>query len=242
MSGWKAKRFWVSAGVVAEGGGWAIRLDGRAVKTPAKAPLIVPTRAMADAIAAEWDAQHGEVRPDTMPVTRAANSAIDKVAVQFDEVADLIAAYGASDLLCYRAEGPAALVARQATAWDPMLLWAAQALGAPLRVTSGVVPVPQPLASLDRLSAQVRGFDAFGLTALHDLVAITGSLVLGLAMAAGRLSVAEGWEAARIDETWQAEHWGHDEDAAIIESHKRQGLVEAARFLSLRRAETGCAQ
>jgi chaperone required for assembly of F1-ATPase len=242
MSGWKAKRFWVAADVVAEGAGWAIRLDGRAVRTPAKAPLIVPTRAMAQAIAAEWDAQHGEVRPDTMPVTRAANSAIDKVSVQFDEVAGLIAAYGASDLLCYRAEGPAALIARQAAAWDPLLDWASEALAAPLVVTCGVVPVGQPATSLARLDQAVRGFDPFELTALHDLVALTGSLVIGLALAQGRVSVAEGWDASRIDESWQAEHWGHDEDAAAIVALKRQGLGDAARFLGLCRAGQDPAQ
>jgi len=242
MSGWKAKRFWQSATVEAEGTGWGVRLDGRAVKTPAKAALVVPTLAMAQAIAAEWQAQQGELRPATMPVTRAANSAIDKVAVQFDEVADLIAAYGASDLLCYRADAPPALVARQAASWDPLLDWAAQDLAAPLVVTAGVVPVAQPMDSLARLTGQVRAFDAFGLTALHDLVALCGSLIIGLAIAKDRLSVSEGWDASRIDETWQAEQWGQDEDAAAIEALKRQGLEEAARFLALARVETGEAQ
>lgn len=242
MTGWKPKRFWKNAEAVPEAAGWTVRLDGRAVKTPAKAALIVPTRAMAQAIAAEWDAQQAEVRPDTMPVTRAANSAIDKVSVQFDEVASLIAAYGASDLLCYRADGPAGLVARQAKAWDPLLEWASATLAAPLVVTSGVVPVDQPPASLDQLAGHVRRFDPFGLTALHDLVALTGSLVIGLALARGKVSVDAGWDASRIDETWQAEHWGHDEDAAAIVALKRQALVDAARFLDLCGPDAGAAQ
>lgn len=242
MSGWKPKRFWKNAEPVPEGAGWTVRLDGRGVKTPAKAALIVPTRAMAQAIAVEWDAQQAEVRPDTMPVTRAANSAIDKVSVQFDEVAALIAAYGGSDLLCYRAEGPAGLVARQARAWDPLLDWASATLAAPLVVTSGVVPVDQPPASLDRLSGHVRRFDPFGLTALHDLVALTGSLVIGLAVAQGRVSVAEAWDASRVDETWQAEHWGVDQDAAAIVALKRQALGDAARFLGLSRGDEGGAK
>lgn len=236
MSGWTAKRFWKEANVAADGAGWGVRLDGRPVKTPAKAPLIVPTRAMADAIAAEWDAQQGVVQPATMPVTRAANSAIDTVSVQFDTVADMIAAYGETDLLCYRAEGPGPLADRQAACWDPLLVWAADVLGARLRVTAGVVPVAQDNASLARLDAAVRGFNPFELAALHDLVAIPGSLVIGLAMARGRISVEAGWAASRIDETWQAEQWGIDEEAAALEGRKRQALHDAARFLELARA------
>lgn len=233
MSGWKARRFWKSVSVVAEGAGWGVRLDARPVRTPGKTLLIVPTEAMASAIAAEWEAQKGEVRPATMPMTRAANSALDKIAVQFDEVADLIAAYGGSDLLCYRATGPAALVARQQAAWDPLLDWAAQHLGAPLRVTAGVVPVAQPQDSLDRLAALVHGFDPFRLMALHDLVSISGSLVIGLAVAQGRIDVQAGWDASRIDETWQTEQWGRDEEAAAQEALKREALEDAARFLRL---------
>ncbi len=155
MSAWKPKRFWKAAAAEPCDGGFAVRLDGRAVKTPAKRPLVVPTLAMAQAIAGEWDAQQGLVRPETMPATRAANSALDKVAVQFDEVAGLLAAYGASDLLCYRATGPEALIARQAAGWDPLLDWCADVLRAPLVVTTGVVPVAQPQASTARLAALV---------------------------------------------------------------------------------------
>ena len=233
MSGWTAKRFWKEATVVADGTGWAVRLDGRAVKTPAKAALVVPTRALAQAIAAEWDAQHGVVKPATMPMTRAANSAIDKVAVQFDAVAAMLADYGGTDLLCYRAEGPADLVARQAAAWDPLLDWAAKAHGARLAVTCGVLPVAQDAAALDRLGAALRRHDPFALTALHDLVAISGSLVLGLAVAQHRLTAAEAWDASRIDETWQAEQWGRDDEAAAMEAAKRQAMLDAERFLGL---------
>lgn len=236
MSGWKAKRFWKQATVVAEGAGWGVRLDGRPVRTPAKAALVVPTRAMAEAIAAEWDAQQGEVRPATMPATRAANSAIDTVSMQFDAVADMIAAYGETDLLCYRAEGPGPLADRQAASWNPLLDWAADALGARLRVTAGVVPVPQDQGALAGLDAAVRGCGPFELAALHDLVAIPGSLVIGLAVARGRIGVEDGWAASRIDETWQAEQWGADEEAAALEELKRQAMHDAARFLGLARA------
>jgi len=233
VSGWVPKRFWKEAQVDLVDGGFAVRLDGRAVRTPAKTPLVVPTVAMAEAIAAEWDAQEGVVRPLTMPVTRSANAALDKVAVQFAEVADLIAAYGGSDLLCYRAPGPERLIARQAEAWDPLLTWAATALAAPLEVTQGIVPVPQSAECLARLSARVEGLTAFELTALHDLVAITGSLVLGLAVTDARLDPETAWTLTRIDETWQAELWGRDEDAEAMEVLRREGMLHAGRFYRL---------
>ncbi len=151
MSGWAPKRFWKEVSVAEQDGGFTVHLDGRPVKTPASAPLLLPTRAMAEAIAAEWDAQQGEIRPETMPMARFAHSAIDKVTPQFDAVAEIVAAYGASDLLCYRAETPERLVARQAEGWDPLLAWAGEALGAPLRTGSGVIPVDQPAESLDAL-------------------------------------------------------------------------------------------
>lgn len=233
MSAWKAKRFWKQATAEPCDGGFTVRLDGRAVKTPAKRPLVVPTLAMAQAIAAEWDAQQGAVKPETMPVTRAANSALDKVAEQFDEVADLLIAYGGSDLLCYRATGPEGLVNRQAAGWNPLLDWAAQDLSAPLTVTSGIVHVDQPQASLDRLAALVRAYSPFQMAAFHDLVAISGSLILAIAVTRSRLSADEAWSLSRIDETWQAELWGVDDEAAALEASKHAALREAARFYGL---------
>ena len=233
MSGWKAKRFWKSATAEPCDGGFTVRLDGRAVKTPAKAPVVMPTQPLAEAAAREWDAQQGAIKPETMPVTRAVNSAIDKLVHQRDEVIDLLAAYGASDLLCYRATGPEALIARQAAGWDPLLGWSALALEAPLVVTAGIVPVAQPAESLARLKAAVTGFDAFQLAAFHDFVAITGSLILGIAITRGRLSAAEAFALSRIDESWQAEFWGVDEDAAALEATKQLALLEAERFFAL---------
>lgn len=233
MSAWKAKRFWKQATAETCDGGFTVRLDGRTVKTPAKRPLVVPTLAMAQAIAVEWDAQQGAVKPETMPVTRAANSALDKVAEQFDEVADLLIAYGGSDLLCYRATGPEGLVERQAAGWTPLLDWAAQDLSAPLTVTHGIVHVDQPQASLDCLAALVRAYSPFQLAAFHDLVAISGSLILAIAVTRGRLSADEAWSLSRIDETWQAELWGVDDEAAALEASKHAALCEAARFYGL---------
>ncbi|MEY4696923.1 MAG: hypothetical protein RIT14_1351 [Pseudomonadota bacterium] len=233
MSGWKAKRFWSAAVAEPCDGGFAVRLDGRAVKTPAKTSLVVPTQALAEAIAAEWDAQQGLVKPDTMPCTRAANSALDKVSPQFAEVVGLLAAYGETDLLCYRAEAPQPLVARQTAGWDPVLAWAADALKAPLRVTSGVVPIAQDADVLRRLHDQVAALSPFHLAAFHDLVAISGSLILGFAVIHGRLTAPEAWALSRIDEQWQIDQWGEDEEAAALEARRHADFLQAARFYGL---------
>lgn len=233
MSGWTAKRFWQAAQAEACDGGFTVRLDGRGVKTPAKAPLVVPTLAMAQAIAAEWEAQQGAVRPETMPVTRAANSALDKVVPQRGEVVALLAAYGGSDLLCYRAAGPEVLAERQAAGWDPLLDWAAESFGARLAVTRGVMPVAQDPAGLARLEAEVAGLSVFRLAGFHDLVAISGSLVLALAVIRGRLGAEEAWHLSRIDEAWQVEQWGEDEEAAAAEVVRRVAFDAASRFYAL---------
>ena len=233
MSSWAAKRFWKQASVDRVEGGFAVRLDARPVKTPAKAAFVLPTQAMAAACALEWDAQTAAIKPDTMPMTRYANSAIDKVAHQFAEVAEIVAAYGGTDLLCYRAPWPAALSDRQAAGWDPLLRWADEALGAPLEVTAGVTHKAQPTASLARLSDLTAALTPFQLAGLHDLVAISGSLVLGLAVAQGRLDANSAFDLSRIDEHWQAEEWGQDEDAAALEQHKREAFSDAARFFAL---------
>lgn len=230
MSGWARKRFWTAAEVAPEDGGFGIRLDGRPVRTPGRAPLVVPTRALAELIAAEWAAQEDRIRPETMPATRAANSAIEKVRANRAEVAALVAAYGESDLLCYRAGHPAELVARQEAAWDPLLDWAAQRYGIRWQVVRGVMPVAQPPETVARLTAEVARLDPFRLTAFHDLVALPGSLVIGLA-AAERAAEAESlWQAARIDEDWQAEQWGQDDEASAAAQHRKTGFLDALRF------------
>ncbi len=233
MAGWVAKRFWKEAAVAEEPGGFAVLLDGRGVRTPAKRPLILPTRALAEAVASEWQAQEGQVRPETMPVTRSANSALDKVAPQFDEVTERLAAYGGTDLLCDRATAPEALVARQAQAWDPVLAWAARRFEAPLETTAGVMHQAQPETSLTRLADHVRGFSPFQVAGFHDLVAISGSLILGLGVTEGHLLPEEAWELSRLDESWQIEQWGADEEAAEIEAFRRTAFLQAARFYAL---------
>lgn len=233
MSVWAARRFWTAATAVPVDGGYTVQLDARPVRTPLKAPLVLPTIALAKAVAAEWQAQEKAVNPETMPFTRIANSAIDKVRPQFAAVADMLADYGGSDLLCYRAEGPAGLVARQAQSWDPLLDWARDDLAAPLRQATGVMHVAQPEASLAALRHQVQAMSAFQLAAFHDLVAISGSLVLALAVARGRITADEAWTRSRVDEDWQISLWGEDEEAAEAAARKREALLQADRFYGL---------
>jgi chaperone required for assembly of F1-ATPase len=233
MTEWALKRFWTTAEVAPTEAGFAIALDGRRVKTPAKRDLTVPTQALARAIAAEWQAQEERVDPLSMPFTRTANSALDKVAVQHREVADLLASYGDTDLLCYRADSPAELVRRQAEAWDPLLDWAERTLAARLETRKGIMPVAQDARALARLSESVHALDAFRLAAFHDLVSLTGSLVLGFA-AAHRLHEPETlWATSRIDEAWQAERWGADEEATAVAERKAGEFLQAVRFYRL---------
>jgi chaperone required for assembly of F1-ATPase len=233
------RRFWKAAAPAPESGGVGVRLDGRPLRTPAGATLLVPTGELAAEIAAEWDALDGEIDPGRLPFTRAANAAIDRVAPRPGPVVDAIAEYGGSDLLCYRAGGPAALVARQAAAWDPWLLWSARALDAPLVAVTGVMHAAQPAASLAALRTAVAAEDAFGLVALHELVALSGSLVLGLAVARGALAPEEAWNASRLDEAWQAEQWGLDAEAEAAAAVRRADFLRAARLKALTSGANG---
>ena len=236
MSEWKSKRFWEKASSVPSERGFRVQLDGRPVKTPAKAPLEVPTENLASAIAAEWDAQEETIDPNSMPCTQSANAAIDKVSVQREEVAALIAAYGDSDLLCYRADGPVELVEQQNLAWNPLLNWTDSVLNAPLSSLSGVIHVPQASNSLATLRAEVRAQDNFALTALHDLVSLSGSLIIGLAALRDFQPIKTLWSLSRIDEDWQIAQWGEDEEATATASRKKAAFLHAKRFFDLSRS------
>ncbi|MCF6314702.1 MAG: ATPase [Marinosulfonomonas sp.] len=230
MAEWTAKRFWKEASVVEANDGFTVLLDGRKLRTPVKSELIVPTRELAEAIAVEWDAQGEKVDPLTMPVTRSANAAIDKVAPMHAEVSELVAAYGGTDLLCYRAEFPRELVERQKAAWDPLLNWAADALEAPLKTGIGIVHVEQDADVLAALAKRVAKMDAFRLAAFHDLVGMSGSLIIGFAITHKLLSVADLWRRSRIDEDWQIEKWGEDDEEVSTSAGKKAGFEHAARF------------
>ena len=209
--------------------GFAILLDGRPVKTPAKSPVRVPQAALAQAIAAEWNAQEDEVDPTSMPFTRYANAAIDKVTHQRAEIVDMLAEYGGSDLVCYRADHPPALVARQAAAWDPLLNWADETFGARLKPTTGVMFVAQDGAALAKLKAPVAALTPWELTAFHDFVTISGSLLIGLAATQRWASFEDLWLRSRVDELWQEEQWGEDEEATKAAETKRTDFLHAGR-------------
>ncbi|WP_353473225.1 ATP12 family protein [Salipiger sp. H15] len=233
MSEWAPRRFYKDATVEEAEGGFTVHLDGRPLRTPGKVPLVVPSRAIAEAMAAEWRAQDEKIDPRTMPFTRTANSAIDKVAPQHADVAEMLAEYGDSDLLCYRAASPAELVARQTARWDPLLDWAARELGARLEPRTGLMHAPQPGAPLGILSERTHALSPFELAAFHDLVALTGSLVLGFAATRTEHAAEELWALSRLDETFQEELWGEDEEAREAAEIKRQAFLHAHRFFAL---------
>ncbi len=234
-AGQSKKRWWRDVSVRTVAHGFEIWLDARQLRSPARSDFVLPNRTMAEAIAAEFNAQLTPIDPQSMPVTRAANAAIDKVSPRKREVVAELAGYGGADLLCYRAGEPARLRARQDAVWQPCLDWAAERFNAPLTVYTGVIHGVQPQASLDRLTMVVARFDAFELTALHDLVAISGSLMLGLTVGDGKLSASDGFDISRIDEVWQAELWGFDADAEAVVALKRQAYLQAENFLRLAR-------
>jgi chaperone required for assembly of F1-ATPase len=236
MSDWKAKRFWKEVSVSESPEGFGISLDARPVRTPAKRALLVPTHGFAEAIAREWEAQDGVIDPRSMPFTRTANAAVDKVAVQKAEVADMLAAYGDADLLCYRAEHPESLVARQQAEWDPMLDWAEDVLSARLEIRTGVMHAPQDAMVLENMRARVHALSPFELAAFHDLVSLTGSLILGFAATTDSFSPKAIWRISRLDEIWQAEEWGQDEEAEAAAAVKEAAFLHAKQVFDLLRS------
>jgi chaperone required for assembly of F1-ATPase len=200
------------------------------VRTPGKAQLILPNLALAEAIAAEWQAQGERIDPETMPLTKLANSSIDGVTGKEDAVIDDILGYAGADLVCYRAEGPKGLVSLQSKHWDPLANWAKKDLGAPLALAEGVMHVAQPRSSLDRIRKRLAAFDAWSLAALHVLTGLSGSALLGLAVALGRLSPEDAWTAAHVDEDWQISQWGEDEEASDRRQRRWRDFAAAAKF------------
>ena len=210
-----------------------VLLDGKPVRTPAKALLAVPTRALAEAIAGEWEAQREHVDPAGMPLTRLANSAIDGVGAHQAEVRADIVKYAASDLLCYRASEPHPLVRRQAEVWDPVLAWAREALGARFEVAEGIMPVTQPEAAKSAVAGALEGLDAFSLTSLHVMTTLTGSALLALAHAQAHLTAEAAWAAAQVDEDWQIGRWGEDAEAAARRRRRWAEMQAASRLMAL---------
>jgi chaperone required for assembly of F1-ATPase len=214
-------------------GGWGIALDGRPMRTPARRELVVPSAALAEAIAAEWDAQQDEIRPATMPLTRLAATAIDRTGAQRDLVVAETANYAGTDLVCYRADHPPALAARQQAEWQPLLDWAMLRYDAGLAVTNGVLPQPQSPAALKAFAAAVAAQDDFRLTALHAMTGACGSLVVALALMEGRLDAPAAFVVSQLDETFQIEAWGEDAEAAARRQALAEDIAAAARFVQL---------
>lgn len=227
------KRFYKNAAARAAAGGFEILLDERPVKTPARNPLLVPGEALASTIADEWNAQGEKVEPRSMPLTGLANAAIDRIAPDRDNFVRALAVYGETDLLCYRAEGPASLAAAQSAAWDPLLEWARRRYDVEFEVVRGIMHRDQPAETIRRLTAAVDGRTSFELAALTQLVTIAGSLVAALALAEGSVDIDTAWAAASLDEAWQAEQWGKDAEAARVLEARRQDFAAAYRFLNL---------
>ncbi len=227
------KRFWKEVSTQAQDDGWAIRLDERAIQTPGRRPLVVPTEALAAGIAEEWRLVDGEIDPRSMPLTGLANAAIDRIAPDRKTFASGLAKYGESDLACYRSEWPPELVKRQQSSWDELLAWGRRRYDVDFATTSGLLHVPQAQATVDRLGHAVAELDAFHLAGLSPLVSTGGSLIAALAVVEKAVTPEAAWESVSIDERWQLEQWGSDRDAASALEDRRRDFLAGARFLEL---------
>ena len=227
------KRFWKQVSVDRDGAGWVIRLDERPVRTPARALLAVPCEALAEAIAEEWRSVGETIDPRAMPLTGLANAAIDRIAPDRQAFASGLAKYAEADLACYRSDWPPELVSRQANSWDDLLAWGRRRYDVDFATTLGLLHVPQPQATIDRLSQAVSELDPFHLAGLSPLVTTGGSLVAGLAVLERALTPEQAWEAVSVDERWQLEQWGSDSEAEVALENRRRDFLSAARFLEL---------
>jgi chaperone required for assembly of F1-ATPase len=227
------KRFYKQVAVVAEDGFFSIALDGRPVHSPGRAPLALPTEALAECVAAEWRAQGEELAPESMPMTRFVNSAIDRVRPRMKEVIDEISGYAATDLLCYRTDSPEDLAVRQDAAWQPLLDWAAKRYGVELCVTRSITPVPQDEVALAAIRDEIAVLDEYALSGLHSLTTASGSIVIALAVAEGRIGAADAASASLVDEAYQAEKWGEDPEAATRRDSITAEIAGAERFLAV---------
>lgn len=224
------KRFYTAAAATPDGG---IALDGKPVKTPGKQPLRVPAPSLAAAIAAEWEAQRGTIEPETMILTKLANTALDRVAPERARIIDEMVEYAGSDLVCYRADRPPRLAALQASAWDPVLSWAHTALDAGFTTVIGVVHESQQPTALEAIRRHLAAQDDFRLTALHNIMTLTGSCLLAAMTGAGAISGDEAWAAVHVDEDYQIAEWGTDEEALKRRAARQAEFAQCLRFLTL---------
>ena len=227
------KRFWKNARAAERDGSWAVELDGKPLRTPARELLSVPAHELAEAIAAEWNGVEDSVDTRAMPLTGLANAAIDRVVPDRQGFAAALAKYGEGDLACYRAEGPRELADRQAESWDSLLHWARRRFDVDFQITSGILHVEQPSATVEQFAHAVGALDAFRLAGLSPMVTIGGSLIAALAVLEDSLTPEEAWKAVSLDERWQLEQWGSDAEAEAALENRRRDFFAAARFLEL---------
>jgi chaperone required for assembly of F1-ATPase len=227
------KRFYKQVSVAPAENGFAVHLDGRPVKTPLKRSLVMPGETMAEAVAAEWDAQGTHINPAAMIMTKLANTAIDRVSGDEARIVGEIVDFAGSDLVCYRADRPDGLVARQAQHWDPVLGWIRDAHGCKFVCVAGVMHAEQPSGSLDALRAALSEEGAYRLTAIHNLTTLTGSALIAMKVAAGALDPQAAWLAAHVDEDWQIEQWGEDEEAQARRALRKADFDATVRFLAM---------
>lgn len=231
------KRFYKSVDVAGEVPSLSIQLDGRAIKTPSKASLAVPTAALANAVAAEWDGQGEHIDPATMPLTRLCNTAIDRIGDDPTNIIAELTDFAGSDLICYRADTPQGLVERQKAAWDPLLAFAEEKIGGQFLSVCGLMHQIQPAPALEAMNRYYLSQSAFSLTAMHNITTLTGSSIIAAAVQQGRLDGDQAWTAAHIDEDWQIEHWGTDDEAVTRRAGNRREFDAALQFLDLLRSD-----
>ena len=227
------KRFWKASDVVERDGGWGVELDGKPLRTPAREPLTVPTKALADAVADEWNGVEEKIDPHGLPLTGLANAAIDRVAPDKRAFADGLARYAEADLVCYRAEDPQVLVERQAELGDPLLGWGQRRFDVDFKTTGGIVHVSQPQATIDRLVHAISTLDPFRLAGLSPLITIGGSLLAALGVLESAFTPEQAWEAVSVDDRWQLEQWGSDAEAEAALANRCRDFLAAAKFLEL---------
>jgi chaperone required for assembly of F1-ATPase len=234
MTARHSRRFFREAGLTGSGP-YGIALDGRPLKTPAKRDFQVPSLALADAIAAEWNSQGDRVEPDRMALTKLVNTAIDRVMGSEERIIDDIVAYAGTDLVCYRATEPDGLVQREGKAWDPVIEWAAEFFDAEFQTIEGVIHRIQDDAAIEAVRKSLVGLDGMRLCAIHNLATLTGSALIAVALTEGFLDVDEAWRAAHVDEDWQIERWGRDEEATQRRTKQEEEFRQTARFHNLLR-------
>ena len=227
------KRFWKQAECVQHGEGWGVSLDGKPVRTPARAMLVVPTESLANAVAREWTNVGETLDPRTLPLTGLANAAIDRVAPDRQSFVTDLAHYAQGDLTCYRADGPRALAEIQAEQWDAILAWARRRYDVDFVTTKAILHVDQPAATVERLSHALAVLDPFRLAGLSPLVTIGGSLLAALAVLEGALTPQLAWHAVTVDDRWQLAQWGSDSEAEVVLANRQRDFLAAARFLEL---------